>query len=82
MKNPLLSSLCNHPYTTRLRDSGYTENLFPSKMNSGWLSPTFSSDMKRTEYRIQYNPKKELHYKKPTFSTGVLKHKEKNYKHT
>ena len=38
--------------------------------------------MKRTEYRIQINPKKNIHYKGPIFSTGKLKKKEYNYKHT
>lgn len=82
MTNTLQSTLGNHDYTTRLRDSGYSENLFPSKMNSGWLTPEFDGDMVRTEYRIQYNPKKEFHYKKPKFNTGILNQKEKNYKHT
>ena len=26
--------------------------------------------------------KKDFHYKMPTFSTGILKQKERNYKHT
>lgn len=50
-------------------------------MNSGWLESIFSSDMKRTEYRIQLNPKKAIHYKKPMFSTDILKQKERNYGH-
>lgn len=78
----LQSSLGNHGYTPKLRDSGFSENLFPTKLNSAWLNPCFNSDMKRTEYRIQYNKKKDFHYKMPTFSTGILKQKERNYKHT
>lgn len=38
-------------------------------------------DMKRTEYRIQFNPKKECHYKGPLYSLGNLKKREYNYKH-
>ena len=51
-------------------------------MNSAWLNKCFDSDMRRTEYRIQYNRRKDFHYKQPTFNTGVLKQKERNYKHT
>ena len=29
-----------------------------------------------------YNKAKDFHYKKPSFNTGILKQKEKNYKHT
>lgn len=82
MNETVQSSLTNHGYTTRLRDSGYSENLFPSKMNSAWLNPCFASDMVRTEYRIQYNVPKSIQYKCPKFSTGILKQKEKNYIHT
>ena len=78
----LQSSLKNHDYTPALRDSGFSENLYPSKLNSAWLHPCFDSDMKRTEYRIQYNKAKDFHYTKPSFNTGILKQKEKNYKHT
>jgi len=50
---------------------------------TGWVpSENFNSDMKRTEYRIAYNPKKECHYKGPLYSTGKLKLIETNYKHT
>ena len=41
-----------------------------------------NSDMKRTEYRIQYNTLKPLHYKGSIISDGKLKKKESNYKHT
>lgn len=82
MKVTVQNSLINHPYTHKLRDSGYSNNLYPSKMNSAWLDKCFGSDMKRTEYRIQYNTKKDILYKGPTFSTGILKKKETNYKYT
>lgn len=81
-KETLQSSLTNHDYTPKIRDSGFSENLYPSKMNSAWLNKCFGSDMRRTEYRIQYNRRKDFHYKQPTFNTGLLKQKEKNYKHT
>ena len=78
----LQSSLINHDYTCKLRDSGFSENLYPSKLNSAWLHSCCDSDMKRTEYRIQYNTKKDFHYTQPTFNTGILRQKERNYKHT
>ena len=78
----LQSSLSNHDYTPELRDSGFSENLFPTKLSSALLNKCFDSDMKRTEYRIQYNRNKDFHYKMPSFNTGVLKMKETNYKHT
>lgn len=37
--------------------------------------------MVRSEYRIQYNNKKEFHYKLSMFSRGIFKAKEINYKH-
>ncbi|MCQ2820749.1 MAG: hypothetical protein MJ252_26105 [archaeon] len=75
------SSLGNHDYTPYLRDSGFSENLFPSKLNSAWLHPCFNSDMTRTEYRIQYNRPKDIHYPGPKFNTGHLKKKETTYKY-
>lgn len=49
----------------------------------GWEpEKVLDSDMKRTEYKIQYNPKKEFCYKWSIPSTGALKKKENNYKHT
>ena len=82
MKETVQHSLINHTYTHKLRDSGYSNNLYPSKINSAWVDKCFGSDMKRTEYRIQYNTKKNILYKGPTFNTGILKQKEKNYKYT
>jgi len=38
--------------------------------------------MKRTEYRIQFNPKKETHYKGPIYTNGALKMRETNYIHS
>lgn len=74
-------SLNNHEYTTKLRESGYTDN-HATFDKTGWAPHTsLNSDMRRTEYRIQYN-KKEIHYKGPKFSVGKLKKTEFNYKHT
>ena len=71
-----------HESTSKLRESGYTDNHAAFDKN-GWLPHmSLHSDMVRTEYRIQYNPKKEIHYKGPLYSTGLLKGKENNYKHT
>jgi hypothetical protein len=84
-KNPNLDfkkSLFNHNHTEKLKDSGFTvnHNTFD---RTGWTPhSSLDSDMKRTEYRIQYNNKKDIHYKGPLFSTGMLKKKEANYKHT
>lgn len=73
--------LTNHDFTSNLRDSGYSNNhLLCDK--KGW-SPekVLNSDMTRTEYRIQYNTKKDFGWKKPIPSTGKLQKKEKVYKH-
>lgn len=82
MDTTVQSSLVNHPYTSDLRDSGYSNNLVPSKMSSAWLNKCYESDMKRTEYRLQYNTRKAIQYTGPTFNTGFLKQKEHNYKYT
>ena len=82
MDTTVQSSLVNHPYTSELRDSGYSNNLYPSKMSSAWLDKCYGSDMKRTEYRLQYNTRKAIQYTGPTFNTGFLKQKEHNYKYT
>lgn len=50
-------------------------------MNSAWLHPCFNSDMTRTEYRIQYNREKPIHYKNNRFSTGHLPKKETTYRY-
>lgn len=72
----------HHDYTGKLRDSGYSTNHFAFD-RTGWTPhESLNSDMKRTEYRIQYNTRKDIHYKGPMFSTGKLKKKEQNYKHT
>jgi len=75
-------TLVSHDFTGKLKDSGYSVNHFTFD-RTGWLAhPTLHSDQKRTEYRIQYNTKKEIHYKGPRFCTGELKKKELNYRHT
>ncbi len=82
---PLLSlqkTLQHHGYTDRLKESGYTNNHYTMD-KTGWTPhETLNGDQKRTEYRIQHNPKKDIHYKGPKFSTGKLLIKETNYKHT
>lgn len=76
------NSLRNHRFTQKLRESGYSNN-HATFDKTGWRpDKSLDSDMSRTEYRIQFNPKKEIHYKGPMFSTGLLKRKEHNYKHT
>ena len=75
-------SLEVHDFTPVLRDSGYTNNHIVCN-EKGWTTDKqLHSDQKRTEYRIQYNTKKDIHYKGPMISTGKLKKKEKVYKHT
>ena len=74
--------LTNHGFTTRLRDSGYSNNHMLCDRKGWEPEGVLNSDMKRTEYKIQYNPKKEFCYKGPIMSTGALKKKENNYKHT
>jgi hypothetical protein len=84
-KKPAITNartLINHDFTSKLKESGYSNNHFTFD-KTGWTPhENLNGDMKRTEYRIQYNPKKEIHYKGPLFSTGKLKMKEQNYKHT
>lgn len=46
------------------------------------ISEIILGDMVRTEYRIQFNKKKDFHYKGPLYSLGKLKKKEFVYKHT
>ncbi len=71
-----------HEFTTKIKDSGYTNNI-TSYDKTGWIPhPNLHSDMKRSEYRININPPKGIHYKGPIFSTGALKKKEYVYKHT
>ncbi len=71
-----------HDFTNKLRESGYTNNV-TSFDKTGWIPhPSHHSDMVRTEYRININPSKALHYKAPLFSTGKFKKKEMVYKHT
>lgn len=75
-------SLENHEFTSKIKDSGYdtNHNTFD---RTGWISdPNLHSDMVRTEYGIQFNTKKGIHYKGPLYSTGQLKKREFNYKHT
>lgn len=84
-KNPNLSmhkKLENHDFTGKLKESGYTDNHCTFD-KTGWVPhPNLDGDQKRTEYRIQFNTKKEVHYKGPLYSTGMLKKKEQNYKHS
>ncbi len=81
-QNHYEKSLKSHDFTPRIRDSGYSNNhLICDK--KGWTpEKTLHSDQKRTEYRIQFNNVKSVHYKGPIISTGKLKKKEKVYKHT
>eukprot|EP00340_Litonotus_pictus_P008280 CAMPEP_0170518192 /NCGR_PEP_ID=MMETSP0209-20121228/3938_1 /TAXON_ID=665100 ORGANISM="Litonotus pictus, Strain P1" /NCGR_SAMPLE_ID=MMETSP0209 /ASSEMBLY_ACC=CAM_ASM_000301 /LENGTH=225 /DNA_ID=CAMNT_0010803659 /DNA_START=114 /DNA_END=791 /DNA_ORIENTATION=- len=74
--------LTHHDFTPRLRDSGYSNNhLLCDK--KGWTpKKVLHSDQKRTEYRIQYNCKKDFGWTAPIPSTGKLKKIEKNYIHT
>lgn len=76
------SPLKNHEFTSKLKDSGYSTNHTTCD-KKGWVPiGSLHGDMVRTEYRIQYNVKKDFHYKGPMISTGKLKKKESNYKHT
>lgn len=71
----------NHEFTMKLKESGYTNNI-ATYDKTGWVPhPTLHSDMSRTEYRININPYKALHYKGPLYSTGAMKKKETVYKH-
>ena len=75
-------SLNPHEYTTKLRESGFTNNIC-SNDKTGWIpDPVLHSDMERSEYRININPIKGVHYNGPIFSTGKYKKKEVVYKHT
>lgn len=72
----------NHDHTSKLRDSGYSNNhlLFDKKE---WTpKKVLHSDQQRTEYSIQYNTKKAFGFTAPMASTGKLKKREYNYKHT
>lgn len=75
-------TLVNHEFTGKLRESGYSNNHFTCDKNGWTPHETLNGDMKRTEYRIQYNTKKDIHYKGPLYSTGKLRKTEQNYKHT
>ena len=78
--NNTAQALKEHESTDKLRNSGYTSNNVLKE--KGWTTDrNLHSDMLRTEYRIQFNPKKEIHYKGPMFNTGILKKKEHVYKH-
>jgi hypothetical protein len=71
-----------HDFTAKLRESGYSNNVNQTFDKKGFLPhPVLHSDMTRTEYRIQFR-KKDVHYKGPLYSTGKLKTRELNYKHT
>lgn len=73
-------SFRDHESTEKLRNSGYTSNNVLKE--KGWTTDrSLQSDMVRTEYRIQFNTKKDVHYKGPMFNTGYLNKKEKVYKH-
>ena len=75
-------NLNNHDFTGRLRDSGYSNNHLTCDKRGWTPEKVLNSDQKRTEYRLQYNVKKEIHYKGPIISTGKLKKKEKVYRFT
>jgi hypothetical protein len=72
----------SHDYTNKLKESGYTDNYYTYD-RTGWVPhQSLHGDMIRSEYRIQFNQKKPIHYKGPLFSTGKLRIKEQNYKHS
>lgn len=72
----------SHEFTAKLKESGYTNNI-STYDKTGWVPhPNLHSDMVRSEYRININPYKAIHYKGPISSTGALKKKETVYKHT
>jgi hypothetical protein len=74
--------LIHHDFTNKLKDSGYVVN-HSSFDRTGWVPDKhLHGDLKRTEYRIQYNVHKDIHYKGPFFASGKLKKKEQVYKHT
>jgi hypothetical protein len=78
----LKKSLVNHEFTMKIKDSGYdcNHNTFDK---TGWKPHiSLNGDMTRTEYGIQFNLKKEIHFKEPLYSTGQLKKRQLNYKHT
>jgi hypothetical protein len=78
----LKKSLENHAFTSKLKDYGYdaNHNTFD---RTGWEPhKSLHSDMTRTEYGIQFNKKKDIHFKEPLYSTGQLKKRQLNYKHT
>jgi len=75
-------ALINHDYTSKLKESGYSNNHYTMD-RTGWVPHhSLNGDQLRTEYRIQLNPKKSIHYAGPLFTTGKLKKKGLNYKHT
>ncbi len=71
-----------HDHTARLRESGYSNNHSTFDKHGWEPEKILHSDQVRTEYRIQFNKKKDVHYKGPIISTGKLKKKERVYKHT
>ena len=75
-------TLSNHDCAPSLRESEFSSNLYPTSLNSAWLQPAFNSDQVRTEYRIQYSTKNDFHFTEPTYNSGTLRKKEKNYRYT
>lgn len=72
----------NHEFTMKLKESGYTNNI-STYDKTGWVPhKNLHSDMIRTEYRINFNRPKPLHYKGPLYSTGAFKKKEINHRDT
>jgi len=71
----------NHEFTIKLKESGYTNNISTFD-KTGWVPHhNLHSDMVRSEYRININPYKPLHFKGPIYSTGAFKKRETVYKH-
>ena len=60
------------PYDPYLSDSGYSINL-KAKSPVGFFDPSIAGSNKKTEYRVNFNTKKDFQYKVPMFSTGFIK---------
>ena len=62
----------NLPYTTDLRQSGYSINLL-AKAPAGNIVPGLGGNMTSTEYRVNFNKRRDFQYRGPTFNSGILK---------
>ena len=75
-------STATHEFTTKLKEDGYTNNI-ATYDKTGWVpDKVLHSDMVRTEYRLNFNQPKPLHYKGPMYSLGTFKKKEIVHKNT